>query len=79
MTARALRMGASVGERGGGDTAPARSGRRSTSLITTLIELHQQGRFPFDELVTHFAFEDFAEAMRAAEAGEGVKPVPRMP
>lgn len=37
------------------------------------------GRFPFDELVTHFPFARISEAIKAAEAGEVIKPVPRMP
>ncbi|KJK44087.1 alcohol dehydrogenase [Lentzea aerocolonigenes] len=52
---------------------------RSTSLITTMLDLHRQGRFPFDELITHFPFERIDEAMAAAEAGEVIKPVLRMP
>ncbi|MGW6932109.1 NAD(P)-dependent alcohol dehydrogenase [Lentzea sp. NPDC054927] len=52
---------------------------RSVSLITTLLDLHRQGRFPFDELVTHFPFERITEAIMAAETGEVVKPVLRMP
>lgn len=52
---------------------------RSTSLITTLLDLHRQGRFPFDELVTHFPFERINQAIEAAEAGEVIKPVLRMP
>jgi aryl-alcohol dehydrogenase len=52
---------------------------RSTALITTLLDLHRQGRFPFDELVTHFPFERITAAIEAAEAGEVIKPVLRMP
>ncbi|MCR3749240.1 hypothetical protein LX88_003214 [Lentzea californiensis] len=52
---------------------------RSAALITTLIDLHRQGRFPFDELVTHFPFGAVGDAMRAAEAGEVIKPVLLMP
>ncbi|MDX8051112.1 NAD(P)-dependent alcohol dehydrogenase [Lentzea sp. BCCO 10_0798] len=52
---------------------------RSTALITTLVDLHRQGRFPFDELVTHFPFGAVGDAMRAAEAGEVIKPVLLMP
>ncbi|NGY66035.1 NAD(P)-dependent alcohol dehydrogenase [Lentzea sp. NEAU-D13] len=52
---------------------------RSTTLITTLLDLHRQGRFPFDELVTHFPFARIAEAIKAAESGEVIKPVLRMP
>lgn len=52
---------------------------RSTELITTLLDLHRQGRFPFDELVTHFPFDRISEAIKAAAAGEVIKPVLRMP
>jgi aryl-alcohol dehydrogenase len=52
---------------------------RSTSLVTTLLDLHRQGRFPFDELITGFPFERITEAMEAAEAGEVIKPVLWMP
>lgn len=52
---------------------------RSTTLITTLLDLHRQGRFPFDELITHFPFARIAEAIKAAESGEVIKPVLRMP
>ncbi|EWM18915.1 NAD(P)-dependent alcohol dehydrogenase [Kutzneria sp. 744] len=51
---------------------------RSIPLITTLIELHRQGRFPFDELVTHFPFERIEEAFAAAHSGAVLKPVLRM-
>jgi len=52
---------------------------RSATLIPTLIDLHRQGRFPFDELVTHFPFERIDDALAAADAGEVIKPVLRMP
>lgn len=48
------------------------------TFIPALLDLHRQGRFPFGELVEHFPFERIGEAM-AAEAGEVVKPVLRMP
>jgi Zn-dependent alcohol dehydrogenase len=41
--------------------------------------VHRQGRFPFDELVTHFPFERIGAALEAAETGEVIKPVLRMP
>ena len=41
--------------------------------------MHEQGRFPVDELITHFPFERINAAMAAAEAGEVIKPVLRMP
>ena len=52
---------------------------RSVPLITTLIDLWRQGRFPFDELVTFFPFERIEDAFAAAHAGEVLKPVLRMP
>jgi aryl-alcohol dehydrogenase len=52
---------------------------RSVPLITKLIELHQRGRFPFDELITPFPFDRIQDAFAAAESGEVLKPVLRMP
>ena len=49
------------------------------TFIPALLDLHRQGRFPFDELVTHFPFEQLTDAMAAAEAGEVIKPVLLMP
>ncbi len=52
---------------------------RSSTLIPTLLDLHRQHRFPFDELVTYFPFDRIGDAFAAAEAGEVLKPVLRMP
>ncbi|MFD8494751.1 NAD(P)-dependent alcohol dehydrogenase [Amycolatopsis sp. NPDC059657] len=52
---------------------------RSIPLITTLIELYKQGRFPFDELVEYFPLEKIEDAFAAAHGGEVLKPVLRMP
>jgi aryl-alcohol dehydrogenase len=52
---------------------------RGTTLIPTLIDLYRQGRFPFDELVTYFPFDQIGEALAAAESGDVLKPVLRMP
>jgi aryl-alcohol dehydrogenase len=47
--------------------------------IPALVELHRQGRFPFDELIRVYPFEDIQQAADAAAAGTVVKPVLRMP
>ncbi|MFB7720029.1 NAD(P)-dependent alcohol dehydrogenase [Nocardia sp. NPDC056100] len=48
-------------------------------LIPRLIELWRQGRFPFDKLVTTYAFEQINEAEEAALRGAVIKPVLLMP
>ena len=55
-----------------GDPVPRES-------IPALIELHRQGRFPFDELITVYDFADIQQAAEDAAAGTVVKPVLRMP
>ncbi len=55
-----------------GDAVPRES-------IPALVELHRQGRFPFDELIRVYAFEDVQHAADDAAAGTVVKPVLRMP
>ncbi len=54
-------------------------GGRSGPLIGTLLELHEQGRFPFDRLVQTFQFEQINEALEASYSGDVLKPVLRMP
>lgn len=44
-------------------------------FIPRLIELHQQGRFPFDELVRTYPFADIERAVADAESGTALKPV----
>lgn len=44
-------------------------------FIPRLCRLFQEGRFPFDRLVTPFAFEDIQEAVEASERGSVVKAV----
>jgi aryl-alcohol dehydrogenase len=44
-------------------------------LIPALIELWQQGRFPFDKLITTFPLAAINEAEKAAQHGEVIKPV----
>jgi aryl-alcohol dehydrogenase len=47
-------------------------------FIPTLIELYEQGRFPFDQLVAYFPFEKINEALDAAERGDAIKPIVRI-
>jgi aryl-alcohol dehydrogenase len=54
-------------------------GGRSVPLITSLLELHEQGRFPFDRLIQVFPFSEINEALAASYSGEVLKPVVRMP
>jgi hypothetical protein len=55
-----------------GDAVPRES-------IPALVELHRQGRFPFDELIRVYAFDDIHRAAEDAAARTVVKPVLRMP
>lgn len=52
---------------------------RADITIPALIELHREGRFPFDRLITRFPLEQVNEAMEAAYSGEVLKPVLDMP
>jgi aryl-alcohol dehydrogenase len=44
-------------------------------FIPQLIELFKQGRFPFDKLISNYAFEDINQACEDAKALRTVKPV----
>jgi aryl-alcohol dehydrogenase len=44
-------------------------------FIPRLLELHKQGRFPFDKLITSYAFHDINTACEDSESGKSVKPV----
>lgn len=48
-------------------------------FIPRLIELHRQGRFPFDKLITSYPFDKIQDAIEASEHGRVVKAVLRMP
>lgn len=48
-------------------------------FIPSLVDLYLQGRFPFDKLVTPFAFGDIQQAVAASEDGKVVKAVLKMP
>lgn len=47
-------------------------------FIPRLINLHRQGRFPVEQLVTRYAFEDINRAVRETEQGLTVKAILRM-
>jgi aryl-alcohol dehydrogenase len=48
-------------------------------FIPQLIELHMQGRFPYDRLVKFYELDDINRAAEDSEKGVTVKPVIRMP
>ena len=47
-------------------------------FIPQLIDLHRQGRFPFDRLIKFYNLDDINQAAADSEAGVTVKPVLRM-
>lgn len=47
-------------------------------FIPDLIELYRQGKFPFDEFVTYFEFDEIQEAVEASEEGSTIKPILRV-
>jgi len=44
-------------------------------FIPRLIDLHMQGRFPFDRLVTFYGLDDINQAMADSEQGKAIKPI----
>jgi aryl-alcohol dehydrogenase len=54
----------------GGDAIP-------DLFIPKLIELYDQGRFPFDRLITFYPFDDINQAVEDMEKGRVFKPVLR--
>ncbi len=48
-------------------------------FIPRLIDLYQQGRFPFDRLITFYPFDQINQAVEDSERGSTLKPVLRMP
>jgi aryl-alcohol dehydrogenase len=44
-------------------------------FIPRLIEMHRQGRFPLERLITTYPFDRIAEAMHDSETGKAIKPV----
>lgn len=47
-------------------------------FIPDLVDLYRQGKFPFDELVTYYDFEEIETAVEDSESGETIKPVLRV-
>lgn len=47
-------------------------------FIPQLVELHAQGRFPFDKLVKFYSFDQINQAAEDSEKGGTIKPVIRM-
>ncbi|MFB6079280.1 MAG: NAD(P)-dependent alcohol dehydrogenase [Halarchaeum sp.] len=47
-------------------------------FIPDLVDLHEQGRFPFDEFVTFYDFEDINDAVADVEDGDVIKPILRL-
>lgn len=45
------------------------------TFIPQLLNYYREGRFPFDRLIRHYAFEEINEAIKDMEAGECIKPV----
>jgi aryl-alcohol dehydrogenase len=54
-------------------------GGRSGQLISALVELYQQGRFPFDKLVRYYKMNEIEQALADSKSGDVVKPILRMP
>jgi aryl-alcohol dehydrogenase len=50
----------------------------SHDLIPALIDLYQQGRFPFDRLVKYYGFDEIDRAMADSKSGETIKPILRI-
>jgi aryl-alcohol dehydrogenase len=47
-------------------------------FIPKMIDLYLQGRFPFDEMISYYSFEDINKAVEDMEKGKVVKPVLKM-
>jgi aryl-alcohol dehydrogenase len=54
-------------------------GGRSGQLIPALVELYEQGRFPFDRLVRYYEMDELEKALADSKSGEVIKPILRMP
>jgi aryl-alcohol dehydrogenase len=50
-------------------------GGRSATLIGTLMQLWQQGRFPYDRLIKHYRLDDVEQALADSVSGLVLKPV----
>lgn len=54
-------------------------GGRSGQLIPALVDLYQQGRFPFDRLVKFYDLGEIEKALADSQSGQVIKPILRMP
>lgn len=54
-------------------------GGRSGQLIPALVQLFEQGRFPFDRLVAYYPMEQIEQALADSKSGKVIKPILRMP
>ena len=54
-------------------------GGRSGQLIPALVDLFQQGRFPFDRLVKFYDMDQIEQALEDSRSGAVIKPILRMP
>lgn len=48
-------------------------------LIPRLVELHKQGRFPFEKLVVDYSFDQINQAVEDSDAGRSLKPILHLP
>ena len=62
---------------GGGRTVMGILGGDSDigDFLVTLLRYHDDGRFPFDRLISYYTLDQINEAVEASEAGSVVKPV----
>ncbi len=51
---------------------------RGQALISALMDLHAQGRFPFDRLVTYYEMNQIEQALEDSASGAVIKPILRM-
>ncbi len=56
-------------------TGIVQGGVAADVIVPLLIDLHRQGRFPFDRLIAEYAFERIADAFDDSEHGAAIKPV----
>ncbi len=54
-------------------------GGRSGQLIPALVQLLEQGRFPFDRLVKEYELDQIDQALADSKSGKVIKPILRMP
>jgi aryl-alcohol dehydrogenase len=54
-------------------------GGRSGQLIPALVDLYQQGRFPFEQLMRYYELADIERALADSKSGEVIKPILKMP